>query len=121
MKLRIRGNTVRVRLTQSEVAAFAEHRFIEEITDFGNDQTLILRLASDPERPVGATFINGKIEITLPESEVKIWADSDAVSIEGATPTIGLLIEKDFTCLTPRTGDEDADTFPHPRGHDHSC
>ncbi len=121
MKLRIRGDTVRVRLTQSEVAAFAEHGFLEEITDFGNGQILVLRLASDPENSVGATFINGKIEITLPESEVSDWANSDAVSIKVGTQTIDLLVEKDFTCLTPRAGNEDHDTFPHPRGHDHSC
>jgi len=121
MKLRMRGNTVRVRLTRSEVAAFGDHGFLEEITDFGNGQILVLRLASAPDISVGATFIDGRIEITLPEPDVRSWAASDQVAIKGGTQTIELLVEKDFTCLTPRDGDEDHDTFPHPREPDRSC
>ncbi len=115
MKLRIRGNTIRVRLTQSEVAAFADHGFIEEITDFGHGQILVCALTASEHTNPRATFVNGTIEISLPDDSVAEWAASDSVSIEGATETLSILVEKDFKCLTPRDVDEDADTFPHPR------
>ncbi len=121
MKLRIRGNTIRVRLTQSEVASLGERGSLEEITDFGNEQRLVVRLSSGPQTSPGATFIDGTIEISLPFDQVDTWATSDDVSIEGSTPTLRILVEKDFTCLNPRAGDEDTDTFPHPRERDHSC
>ena len=121
MKLRIRGNTVRVRLTQTEVSALADHGYLEEITDFGHGQILVLSLiAPEASRPQ-ATFVNGTIEIALPSDDVRDWADSDRVEIAGESETLRILIEKDFKCLTPRDGDEDADTFPHPRERDAAC
>lgn len=121
MKLRIRGNTIRVRLSQSEVSAFGEHGFIEEITDFGHGQILVLALTSAANVHPAATFINGTIEIKIPQDIVKSWAESDEVSIAAQTETLKLLIEKDFKCLTPRDGDDDHDTFPHPRQNDSAC
>ena len=121
MKLRIRGNTVRARLSQSEVAAFAENGFIEEITDFGNGQILVCALTSVDAIEPRASFVNGTIEISIPTETVETWAATDQVEIAGETETIKLLIEKDFKCLTPREGDEDHDTFPHPREAESSC
>jgi hypothetical protein len=121
MKLRIRGNTVRARLSQSEVAAFAENGSIEDTTDFGNGQRLVFALSARDVSAPDATFIHGRIEITIPAKTMKDWANSDQIEIAGETETIKLLIEKDFKCLTPREGDEDHDTFPHPRENDLTC
>ena len=41
MKLRIRGNSARLRLTKTEVKHLAEKGLVEEKTDFGNGQTLV--------------------------------------------------------------------------------
>ncbi len=55
----------------------------------------------------------------LPESDVMQWASTEQVSIT-ADETLDdgkllkILVEKDFTCLTPRDGEDDSDTFPHP-------
>jgi hypothetical protein len=121
MKLRIRGNTVRARLSQSEVMAFAEIGSIEEPTDFGNGQQLVFALSATDAQAPDATFIDGRIEISIPAETVTSWANSDQVEIAGETKTIKLLVEKDFKCLTPRPGDEDYDTFPHPRESASSC
>ena len=40
MKIRIKGNSVRVRLTRSEVDHFAETGYLEESTEFGNSHFL---------------------------------------------------------------------------------
>jgi hypothetical protein len=55
----------------------------------------------------------------MPESVGINWAATDLVGIE-AEQTVGggnslqILIEKDFKCLEPRDGGDDADTFDHP-------
>ena len=50
----------------------------------------------------------------------KQWVESDQVGLEGeqslgSANVLKILVEKDFTCLTKRKGDEDLDTFPHPQ------
>ena len=46
MKLRIRGNSIRLRLTQSEVRRLAEVGSVEEWTDFGGGRVRGLAIAS---------------------------------------------------------------------------
>lgn len=50
---------------------------------------------------------------------VQRWAGPKEVAIRGEQALTGdgalsILLEKDFTCLTPRDGEEDADSFPNP-------
>lgn len=117
MKLRIRGNSIRLRLTQSEVENFTKENFVEESTDFGEGRKFIYTLLCDKEtEKIKADFNNGNIKITVPENTVQTWANGNEVGIEGETETLKIIIEKDFTCLKPRDNGDDADTFPHPKG-----
>lgn len=116
MKLRIRGNSIRLRLTKTEVANLAEQILVEETTDFGNGQTLVYAVLSDEKiDSVTANFQNGRIEILIPQQTAKTWAKSEEVGISAEQGALKIMIEKDFNCLTPRNADEDADTFPHPK------
>ena len=61
----------------------------------------------------------GVIRVSVPQSAVERWQRTDEVTISGelalgGSETLKILIEKDFECLNPRPGDEDADTFPNP-------
>jgi hypothetical protein len=124
MKLRIRGNSVRLRLTQSEVARFGEVGLVEEIVEFGAlpEQQMIyaLEAAADGEN-VGAAFENNRLRVSIPRIQAEKWVNSNQMGIEAEQTVNGgkrlrILIEKDFACLDTRPGEDDADAFPHPAG-----
>ena len=116
MKLRIKGNTVRIRLTQTEVDQLAKNGVVRESTSFPNGQSLLYAIAVGGS--FSATFENNEVSVMLPKAEVIPWASSDQVAmmneldIEGGSKLI-ILVEKDFKCLTERPEDE-ADMFPNP-------
>ena len=121
MKLRIRENTIRLRLKRAEVDQLASGRSIVEQTRFP-DSVLTYRLDVSDDAGFSASFQDGNLAISLPQSEVTQWAQNDQVSIVaeqdlGNSDALSLLIEKDFKCLAPghhRPGEDDADTYPHP-------
>ena len=118
MKLRIRGNSLRLRLGPEEVAQLIDQRRVEEVINFGPDQHLIYLLKIDNvQRPV-ASFQEGRITVTVPKTVARKWADSELVGIEAEQELsngeqLQLLIEKDFECLDASSRNAD-DTFPHP-------
>jgi len=129
MKLRIRGNTVRLRLKRSEVEQVASGQGVVEQTCFP-DSVLTYRLDTSDDGTFSVSFNDGDLSIRLPESDVVRWARSDQVSIVAEqalqkSDALSVLIEKDFSCLAPghhRSSEDDADTFPHPDvqiGKDH--
>jgi len=118
MKLRIRGDSIRLRLTQSEVKKLAEEGRVEELTRFGPDERFTYAI-SFGGTVLSAKLVSRGLEITVPDEVARTWASSDAVSIEGARDlgdgsTLRILVEKDFACLTERPHEDDADAFPNP-------
>jgi len=121
MKLRIRENTIRLRLKRSEVEQLALGRSIVEQTCFP-ESVLTYRLEASTDGRASASFDGGNLEIRLPAPEIVQWAKNDQVSLIAEQPlgdsdALSLLIEKDFACLSPgdhRLCEDDADTFPHP-------
>ena len=122
MKLRIRGDSMRLRLKRGEVDQLAAGASIVEETHFPG-AVLTYRLDVSKNSSISATFDNGSLVISLPKSKVLDWASSDEVSLHAeqelsGSGALSLLIEKDFKCLEPghhRDCEDDEDTFPHPR------
>jgi hypothetical protein len=120
MKLRIRGNSVRIRLTRSEVARLGSEMPIEQTTRFS--QSSVLRSCVKPARGVAAPraeFDERGVTITLPAGQARQWASSEEVTIEAHQEIepgtrLQILVEKDFECLEPREGEDASDLFPHP-------
>jgi len=116
MKLRIRENSVRLRLTKSEVVEFAEKGSVQNQTEFGNGQIFIYALKSSASaESVFATFADGRIEVTVPKGLGDNWTATDEVGISGPETGLKIMIEKDFVCLTVREGEDESDAFPHPK------
>jgi hypothetical protein len=121
MKLRIRGDSIRMRLKRGEVDQLAAGTSIVEETHFPNS-VLTYRLDVSENRTISATFDNGNLSIAVPTSNVRDWASTDKVSLFAkqklaGSDTLSVLIEKDFKCLEPghhRGCEDDKDTFPHP-------
>jgi len=123
MKLRIRGNSIRLRLGRGEVASLLENGRVEEATEFGAGPRFeyALRTSSSVPRP-SASFRDGRIEVLLPTQLARDWADSEEVGISADQPlgpqegpgSLQLLIEKDFACLKAPPNEDQSDAFPHP-------
>lgn len=128
MKLRIRKNTIRIRLKQNEVAQIAAGEAIVEETRFPTS-TLTCSLQESGDETASANFEQGTLAIHLPAADIARWAGSDQVSIVAEQAVVGsdplsLLVEKDFKCLSPghhRPGEDDADTYPHPEAEGGGC
>lgn len=119
MKLRIRGNSIRIRVSQSELATIAAEGRVEEAIHFSPDAQLRYGLAVTDEGPARASYQGQQVLIELPRATVQQWLAPDRVSIEEAQAIgdggpLKILVEKDFTCLAPREGEDDSDMFPNP-------
>jgi hypothetical protein len=117
VKLRIRGDSLRLRLTRGEVDQLRATDEVRETVRFGpRALDYVLRCAElDAPR---ARFEDDAIVVELPRAAAHAWADTDQVGIEAEQAlddgALRLLIEKDFKCLAPREGEDDSDAFPHP-------
>ncbi len=126
MKLRIRGDSLRLRLKRGEVDQIAAGSSIVEETHFP-DSVLTYRLDVSEDHDISASFDRGRLVISLPKSTVSDWAATDEVSLDAeeklsGTGSLSLLIEKDFSCLEPghhRDCEDDQDTFSHPSAPPH--
>jgi hypothetical protein len=123
MKLRIKGNSIRLRLGQSEVRRLAIEGEVEESTAFGpsGKERLVYALCASPhESGVSASLAAGRIAIRVPADVIHQWVASNQVSIHGLQGTGGagelrILIEKDFECIDAPPDESQEDAFPHPQ------
>lgn len=116
MKLRIRGDSIRLRLKKSEVEAIGGGQSVVEQTRFPAS-VLTYRLDVTDDASLSAGFSQGELAIRLPRAAAANWAASDEVSLFGDAGKLSVLVEKDFQCLSPghhRSDEDDEDTYPHP-------
>lgn len=123
MKLRIRDNALRLRLSVSEVACVAAGETVAGRMPLPGGEALVYRLMAG-ELP-GATLVDTVLSVSFPPDALRDWASGDAVSLSGQCEASGnmleLLVEKDFACLSPRAGNDDDDTFAHPEAGSQHC
>jgi len=113
MKLRLHGDALRLRLSQSDVARLAGDGRVEERVRFAPGRALHYSLEFTDIDRVTADFTGDSIRVLLPRAAAEHWIQSGDTGIEGSGETLKILIEKDFQCIHPET--EDADSFPNPR------
>ena len=122
MKLRIRGNSVRLRLGQSEVRQLLDIGTLEEATQFdpaGNHRLVYRVEAAAGPAAIAASFTAGRVLVRIPVDTVRNWASSDQVGIVGrqalgVSGELKILIEKDFECLDGTADEPQDDAYPHP-------
>ena len=121
MKLRIYGNSVRLRLNQPEVRQLAAGQPVEERTDLP-PEPLAYRIESSPTADaITASFARSGLRVTVPAAIARRWAGGDDVALAADVPSVRagaepvrLLIEKDFQCLHG-SAEEQSECFPNPR------
>lgn len=120
MKLRIKDNSIRLRLTRTEVDELRDSGIVASTTDFPRGRSLGYRVESSPASVSPAAFFaDGVVTVRLPESAVQSWANTEQVSMPGEQAlddggTLKVLVEKDFACLTEREDEDESDMYPHP-------
>src|ERR1700739_1110416 len=121
MKIRIKGNSLRLRLLRSEVARLIAGDCLEETIHFTQERSgkFTYTLQGDPAVNLPTVEYRGSsVTILIPADQANTWGLSDHVGIAesislGEFGTLALLIEKDFACLD-RSEEDNKDTFANP-------
>lgn len=123
MKLRLRENSIRLRLLQTEVTQLRETGNVSERITFGVNPTetltYSLRVSEDADE-VFAQMTDNQIEIFLPLKKAETWADTNEVGLYAAQKIgdlgeLKISIEKDFVCVERPNDADNKDAFPHPK------
>ena len=120
MKLRIQGNSLRLRLTQPEVQLIGELETGQESMEVGSgspDFTYSLYVHTE-NQSVQVQHQSHGIRVSISAELAQNWASTDQVGIEehitlGNDKELQVLIEKDFRCLH-RNNKEEPHQFPNP-------
>jgi hypothetical protein len=126
MKLRIRDNSLRVRLDRREIDTLAETGRVDAFCRFGAGIALrYCVIAHAQAEDLAAEFSDDEIRICIRPSAVSLLALTETVGVEsrqsvGEGEELRLLLEKDFQCLTDRPGEDDSHAFDNPLAG-HTC
>jgi hypothetical protein len=121
MKLRIKGNTMRFRVSRSEVARLLAAEALVETIHFAPEAgarfTYVLQREPSAKTPT-VQYRENKVTVLLPADQADVWGRTDQVGIAedislGELGALALLIEKDFSCLD-RSDEDNQDTFVNP-------
>ena len=118
MKLRIKSNSIRIRLTKTEVSTLAATGYLEEQTLFANNKFVYALQSVDDANELSAAFEGNKITMLVPSVLIKDWPENDVVGFEARmsvaeNQSLYLLLEKDFVCLDETTEDQ-SDNYENP-------
>ncbi len=113
MKLRIKSNTLRLRLSQDEVSRLCQDGSVFDICHFG-DNHLTYGIRHHNGEEMKAEFSGPRIVVDIPKGWTTDWDQNDLTGFE-VTDEEGLfiLVEKDFQCLKPREGEDETNLYPN--------
>ncbi len=121
MKLRIKGNALRLRLTQTEVQTFGATGYVADAIQFGPgaEQQLQYILQRVEKAELTVSFTGTQIKLSVPAKIASTWTTTDQVGFEQKININGqdellILVEKDFQCLQDRPHEDESDMFPNP-------
>ena len=112
MKLRIKNNSLRYRLTRTDIDRLAKEGYLEDqINLLGNPLVYAIQL-TDGE-VLTSSYIHHKITMSMSHLMVAELIDTDRVGFEHTDGQVHLLVEKDFVCLDEVEEDQ-SDNYPNP-------
>lgn len=119
MKLRIKGDSLRLRLSQGEMRALADSGEVADHISFPGGMALTYRLRMDRNiASISASYASDLIDIRVPRELSERWCGTDLVTLSASQPLaageLRIVLEKDWACLAPREGEDESDNFPHP-------
>jgi len=118
MKLRIKGNSIRLRLSKPEVEAFLEYGSISDILELP-EQPLVYGLEKCSEPVLNVTRRAGAIRVGMPGDKFEEWRQDECIGFtaeySAGKKKIMITVEKDFQCLMPREHEDESNLYPHPQ------
>lgn len=112
MKIRIKEQSIRFRLTKSDISNLATNGELAEQTRFLSN-TFSYAIKRTDSDMLEADFLNGTITLYIPGEMVDELISTDRVGFSSDSGTVKILIEKDFTCLD-NTIEDQSDNYPNP-------
>lgn len=112
MKLRFRGNSLRLRLNQREVSSLAGGESIEEQVAFSKGGALVYRLVPAPASVYGATLAGNTIIVSIPSPELEQWRNTPGIGLYYQDGPLTIAIEKDLECTDGPVEERDPYAFP---------
>lgn len=112
MKIRIKGNSIRLRLTKTDVADLKEKGMVKEETVFSFEAVFSYALFVDADsEEINAKFKDNCVTVFLPEKEAAILTDTEEITVKnsqynGSADGLYILIEKDLQCLDDTSEDQ---------------
>lgn len=112
MKIRIKGNSLRYRLTKSEVAKLSATGILEERTAFMS-KTLVYSIITAKDDKISADYTDDRIILSMPKTMIAELNNTDRVGFTDNTGPVTLLVEKDFVCID-RVEEDQSDNYTNP-------
>jgi hypothetical protein len=122
MKLRIKGNSMRIRVSRSELAHFLAGSRIEETIHFDAGAQARLTYALESTFQASAVRVRYRpqeVTVILSADQARSWGAKNEVGVYatvdiGPAGSLEVSVEKDFACLD-RSDEENSDTFDNPQ------
>jgi len=111
VKLRIGEDSLRLRLSDEDVAALVERGGVEQQISFGPDGRLAyaIEIGETGGGELGVRYRPGRITVLASAERARSWARSDEVGLEQwvrrGAESLHLLVEKDFPCQHDGVGE----------------
>ncbi len=116
MKIRISGNSLRLRLSQGEILEFASHGRVVSECRFADNSRLQYEVVQGDFDSLSAAFNEATITVLVPSNLARNWETDHRVGFDTTRPDgLYILVEKDFQCLKPRSHEDESDLFPNPQ------
>lgn len=113
MKIRIKDNSARFRLTQNEVTALVKYGETWSKCNFGKGE-LVYGIKSTDADDISCVFIGNKVTTKVPKALLTNWDTDQRVGFDKRTDDLYILIEKDWQCLKPRDHEDESNLYKHP-------
>ena len=120
MKIRIKGNSIRIRLSRTEVDTLGREGYLEELTEFGGN--VVFRYALQSKQDIvslSAGFEGNTMSMFVPADMVAEWVSTEKVGYShhmdiGEGKQLFLLLEKDFKCIDSSVDEDQSDNYDNP-------
>ncbi len=119
MKLRIKGNTIRLRLSKKEVEQLCKEGIIREQTNFVDTSFVYSIQKGTNTDTIKAAYKQNELAVFIPSALIRGWETNAIISFDnrlsdGSLPELLVLIEKDFKCIDNSTEDQ-SDNYENPK------
>jgi hypothetical protein len=122
VKIRMKGNSLRLRVARSEMARLLKDGHIRETIRFAASPeasfTWALETGTQEKATTTVRCSPGHVAVVVAPAEMQLWQQDDQVGIyarvdAGADEPLEVIVEKDFACLDGSDADN-TDTFLNP-------